>query len=107
MEAGGIYLDLRRLELAPDLTREVAAALANSQFVNFGTMGGPGGDHGAVTTGSDDVLRVVQTLMAAQVVTGGAIGPREGTAASLPAAPAVKPASVAPPPALTGRPRTA
>jgi flotillin len=71
VEAGGIYLDLRRLELAPDLTRQVAAALANSQFVNFGTSGGPSGDHGAVTTGSDDVLRVVQTLMAAQVITGG------------------------------------
>jgi flotillin len=70
MEAGGAYLDLRRLEIAPELTAEVAKALANSQFVNFGTSGGPGGDHGAVSTGSDDVLRVVQTLMAAQVLTG-------------------------------------
>src|SRR4051794_26837077 len=63
MEAGGAYLDLRRLEMAPELTAEVAKALANSQFVNFGTTGGAGGDHGAVSTGSDDVLRVVQTLM--------------------------------------------
>lgn len=78
MEAGGVYLDLRRLELAPELTRQVAAALSNSQFVNFGTSGGPGGDHGAVTTGSDDVLRVVQTLMAAQVVTGGGLAARDG-----------------------------
>jgi len=70
MEAGGAYLDLRRLEIAPELTAEVAKALASSQFVNFGTSGGPGGDHGAVSTGSDDVLRVVQTLMAAQVLTG-------------------------------------
>jgi flotillin len=70
MEAGGAYLDLRRLEIAPELTAEVAKALASSQFVNFGTSGGPGGDHGAITTGSDDVLRVVQTLMAAQVLTG-------------------------------------
>jgi flotillin len=73
MEAGGIYLDLRRLELAPDLTREVAGALANSQFVNFG--GGNAGraeGHGAVETGSDDILRVVQTLMAAKVITGDA-----------------------------------
>ena len=37
MESGQAYLDLRRLELAPALTREVAAALANGQFVNFGT----------------------------------------------------------------------
>lgn len=72
LEAGGIYLDLRRLELAPELTAQVAGALSNSQFVNFGGGGGggAGGEHGAVTTGSDDVLRVVQTLMAAQIVTG-------------------------------------
>lgn len=85
MEAGGIYLDLRRLELAPELTRQVAAALSNSQFVNFGTSGGPGGDHGAVTTGSDDVLRVVQTLMAAQVITGGGLSARGGLDAPAPA----------------------
>ena len=70
MEAGGIYLDLRRLEMAPELTRQVAAALTNSQFINFGS-GGSGGERGAVSTGSDDVLRVVQTLMAAKVITGG------------------------------------
>ncbi len=74
VEAGGAYLDLRRLEMAPELTAQVASALANSQFVNFGTTGGAGGDHGAVTSGTDDVLRVVQTLMAAQVITGGSGG---------------------------------
>jgi flotillin len=74
MEAGGAYLDLRRLEMAPELTAQVANALSNSQFVNFGSSGGAGGDHGAVTTGSDDVLRVVQTLMAAQIVTGRGLG---------------------------------
>jgi len=67
-EVGGAYLDLKRLELAPELTAQVASALQNSQFVNFG--GGGGGEHGAVSNGSDDVLRVVQTLMAAQVITG-------------------------------------
>jgi flotillin len=71
VEAGGAYLDLRRLELAPDLTRQIAAALSNSQFVNFGQSGGASPDRGAVTSASDDVLRVVQTLMAAQVITGG------------------------------------
>lgn len=68
MQAGQAYLDLRRLELAPALTREVSAALANGQFVNFGSSGG--GGQSAATSGSEDVLRVVQTLMAAQVVTG-------------------------------------
>jgi flotillin len=72
LEAGGAYLDLRRLEMAPELTRQVADALSNSQFVNFGGTGGGGGggDRGALSTGSDDILRVVQTLMAAQVITG-------------------------------------
>jgi len=63
-EAGSLYLDLRRLELAPELTGQVAGALANGQFVNFGS-----GAQSAVSGGSDDVMRVVQTLMAAQVVT--------------------------------------
>jgi flotillin len=71
MEAGGPYLDLRRLEMAPALAEQVASALSNSQFVNFG---GGDGDHSAVTTGSNDVLRVVQTLMAAQIVTGNRAG---------------------------------
>jgi flotillin len=69
-DAGQGYLDLRRLELAPALTREVAGALANGQFVNFGTSGE--GGHSAASTGSDDVMRVVQTLMAAQVISNGA-----------------------------------
>jgi flotillin len=63
-EAGGVYLDLKRLELAPDLTREVAGALASGQYINFGG----GGGNSAVTGGTDDVLRVVQTLMAAKVI---------------------------------------
>jgi flotillin len=99
LEAGGIYLDLRRIELAPELTQQVAAALANGQFVNFGTSGGgAGSDRGAVSTGSEDVLRVVQTLMAAQVITGSGFGAK---AASVPA-PAIgtanKPTSTSPPP---------
>ncbi len=69
MSSGQAYLDLRRLEMAPALTREVAGALANGQFVNFGTSGE--GGHSAAASGSDDVMRVVQTLMAAQVITGG------------------------------------
>ncbi|HEY0463662.1 MAG TPA: SPFH domain-containing protein [Polyangiaceae bacterium] len=90
-EAGGAYLDLKKLELAPELTAQVASALQNSQFVNFGSSGGSGGDHSALSTGSDDILRVVQTLMAAQVVTGNgfANGGNQGSAGRLapPAAP--------------------
>jgi flotillin len=67
VDAGDAYMNLRRLELAPELTRQVAAALANGQFVNFGSTGGNG--QSAAASGSDDVMRVVQTLLAAQVVT--------------------------------------
>jgi flotillin len=96
VEAGEAYMDLRRLELAPALTREVAGALSNGQFVNFGSSNGSG--HGAVASGSDDVLRVVQTLLAAQVVThnDGALRNRPA-----PAAP-----SLAPPPLGTTTPRS-
>ena len=66
-ESGQPYMDLRRLELAPELTQQVAAALSNGQFINFGTSGGDG--HSAAASGSDDVMRVVQTLLAAQVIT--------------------------------------
>lgn len=68
LESGQAYLDLRRLELAPELTKAVAGALANSQFVNFGAAGSNGGQS-AMATGSDDIMRVVQTLMAAKVIT--------------------------------------
>ncbi len=91
-EAGGVYLDLKKLELAPELTAQIAAALSSSQFVNFGTTGGAGGDHGAVSSGTDDVLRVVQTLMAAKVITGTGLGgnndaPQPATPAANPPAP--------------------
>ncbi len=93
LQAGGAYLDLRRLELAPDLTREIAGALASSQFVNF--SGGSGADgHGAVATGSDDILRVVQTLMAAKVITGDSLGK---------ALPAASPSPTTPPPTPRNR----
>ena len=65
-DAGQGYFDLRRLELAPALTREVAAALGNGQFINFGSTGS--GGTSAAASGTDDVLRVVQTLIAAQAV---------------------------------------
>jgi len=89
LAAGGPYMDLRRLELAPELTRQVAVALSNGQFVNFGTTGGDG--NSAVASGSNDVMRVVQTLLAAQVIgrndgAGGGGGPRREPEPALPSA---------------------
>lgn len=87
-EAGPLYLELRKLELSPEITHEVAMALSRGQFVNFGS-GGSGGQS-AAATGSDDVLRVVQTLLAARVVTDGMGNANAGTApnAEIPALPA-------------------
>ncbi len=84
IEAGALYLDLRRLEMAPALAEQVASALSNSQFVNFGG----GDDHSAVSTGSNDVLRVVQTLLAAQIVTGNGTGTGVGASGPAPDGPA-------------------
>lgn len=88
MEAGGAYLDLRRLELAPELTQQVASALSSGQFVNIGGGGNGNGEHGAVSTASDDVLRVVQTLVAAKVITNGPIAEKAPTVPVVPAPPA-------------------
>ncbi|MDE2125463.1 MAG: hypothetical protein KGJ62_02625 [Armatimonadetes bacterium] len=109
--AGAAYLDLKRLELAPSLTHEVAGALARGQFVNIG--GGSGADSGgAVKGGSDDVLRVVQTLLAARVitslpVTGDAAAAPEPAAPQPPAEPQPTPVPAGTPPRLPrvpGRP---
>ncbi|HZU96542.1 MAG TPA: SPFH domain-containing protein [Planctomycetota bacterium] len=64
LETSGAFMDLRRLELAPDVARQVSRALANGQFV---TLAGGSGD-GAVKGATDDVLKVVQTLLAARVL---------------------------------------
>ncbi len=75
-DAGQMYLELRKLELAPQLAQEVATALRTGQFINFGS-----GANSAAASGSDDILRVVQTLMAAQVITGQGMGARAASEA--------------------------
>ena len=70
LEKSSGYLELRRLEVAPELAEQIAKALANGQFVNF--AGGSG--DGAVKGGTDDVMQVVRTLMAAQFVKPALVG---------------------------------
>jgi flotillin len=97
LEAGESYMSLRRLELAPELAKEVSAALANGQFVNFGSTGN--GGQSAAASGSDDVMRVVQTLLAAQVVTrndGGATARRTAEPAYAPAVDSARPGNGTP-----------
>jgi flotillin len=72
-DAGQMYLELRKLELAPELAQEVAKALGTGQFINFGS-----GASSAASSGSNDVMRVVETLMAAQVITGQGVRPAGG-----------------------------
>ncbi|GDX41420.1 hypothetical protein LBMAG21_17120 [Armatimonadota bacterium] len=90
---------MRRLELTPEITREIAAALGRGQFVNFGSTGG--GGQSAAATGSDDVQRVVQTLLAAKIISDsgfGNAGAKEGdTSASALSIATPKP-NLAPPP---------
>ena len=52
MEAGGAYLDLRRLELAPELTARGRQRARQQPVRQLRRGGGDGGERGAVTTGS-------------------------------------------------------
>lgn len=106
-DTGDAYLELRRLELTPEITREIAAALGRGQFVNFGSTGG--GGQSAAATGSDDVQRVVQTLLAAKIISDsgfGNAGAKEGdTSASALSISAPKPNLAPPPPPPTRQTR--
>ncbi len=103
-DTGDAYLELRRLELTPEITREIAAALGRGQFVNFGSTGG--GGQSAAATGSDDVQRVVQTLLAAKIISDSGFG-NSGAKESDTPAPALSIAApkpnLAPPQAPTTR----
>ncbi|MCX6379175.1 MAG: hypothetical protein NT023_06810 [Armatimonadetes bacterium] len=97
-DTGDAYLELRRLELTPEITREIAAALGRGQFVNFGSTGG--GGQSAAATGSDDVQRVVQTLLAAKIISDsgfGNAGAKEDIPATAPQSIAAPKPNLAPP----------
>ncbi|CAN5542189.1 hypothetical protein BH11ARM2_BH11ARM2_27080 [soil metagenome] len=86
-EGGDAYLSLRQLEMLPQIAPVIANALAQSKLVNI--SGGEG--KGAAGGAADQIIGVIQTVLAAQLVQSNFPAP-ERTAAlpqvtSLPSAP--------------------
>ncbi|MBS1718533.1 MAG: hypothetical protein JSS72_12460 [Armatimonadetes bacterium] len=65
-DGGNAYLALRQLEMLPQITPEIAKALAQSKMINFSS----GDTKGAAGSATDQIVSVLQTLLSAQLVTG-------------------------------------
>ena len=63
-EGGDAYLALRQLELLPQIAPSIANALAQAKLVNIASDG-----KGAANGAADQITSVIQTVMAAQLVT--------------------------------------
>jgi flotillin len=63
---GGMYLTLKQLELVPQIAPGIAEALSKARLVTFS---GGGGD-GAASETAGDITKVVQMMLAAQLVQG-------------------------------------
>lgn len=66
-EGGDAYLALKQIELLPQITPDIAAALANAKLVN---ISGGGDGRGAAGAATDQITGVIQTLLATQLVNG-------------------------------------
>lgn len=64
-EGGDAYLALRQLEMLPQIAPVIAQALANAKLVNIASDG-----RGAAGGAADQITGVIQTVLAAQLVTG-------------------------------------
>jgi len=64
-EGGDAYLTLRQLEMLPQIAPVIAQALANAKLVNISSDG-----RSAAGGASDQIINVIQTIMAAQLVGG-------------------------------------
>lgn len=69
-EGGDAYLALRQLEMIPQIAPSIANALAHAKLVNISSDG-----HGAAGGAAEQITSVIQTVLAAQLVTG-TLGPR-------------------------------
>lgn len=69
-EGGDAYLALKQLELLPQITPGIAAALAQSKMINITGGGGSGDGRGAAGAATDQITGVIQTLLATQLVSG-------------------------------------
>jgi flotillin len=65
-EGGDSYLALKQLEMLPQITPEIARALAQSKMININSGGGSVG--GAAGDMTNQITGVIQTLLATQLV---------------------------------------
>ncbi|HEY3413347.1 MAG TPA: hypothetical protein VGM51_09875 [Armatimonadota bacterium] len=95
---GGMYLTLKQLEMVPQIAPGIADALSKARLVTFS---GGGGD-GAASETAGDITKVVQMMLAAQLVQGSmqdADGAPAPVAPAAPAPPQPRPAPRPMPPA--------
>jgi flotillin len=68
-EGGSAYLQLRQLEILPQITPAIAQALAQAKLVNINSGSGAEG-RGAAGGATDQITGVIQTLLATQLING-------------------------------------
>ncbi|HEY6784458.1 MAG TPA: hypothetical protein VI159_05870 [Gemmatimonadales bacterium] len=84
IKAGGeSYFRYRQIEMLPQIAPVIADALAQAKLVTI--SGGEGG--GAAGTATNNVASVIQTVLAAQLVTKGVLSPESDGGNKTPAAP--------------------
>jgi flotillin len=64
-QGGNAYLALKQIELIPQIVPDIARALANSKMIN---ISGGGDTRGAAGGSTDQIMNVIQTLLATQLV---------------------------------------
>lgn len=64
-EGGNAYLSLKQIELLPQITPDIANALAQAKLIN---ISGGGDARGAAGSATDQITGVIQTLLATQLV---------------------------------------
>ena len=69
-EGGEAYLRYRQLEMVPEIAPQIAAALANAKMV---TISGGGNGENAANGTTNQISQVIQTVLAAQLVSKGGI----------------------------------
>lgn len=67
-QGGDAYLALRQLEILPQITPEIAKALAQAKLINI--SGGGSDGRGAAGEATSQITGVIQTLLATQLVNG-------------------------------------
>jgi flotillin len=70
MEGGEAYLRYRQIEMVPQITPHIANALAQAKLV---TISGGSGTDSAATQTTNQVSQVIQTMLAAQLVSKGGV----------------------------------